>query len=131
MGLLQFALCCAAPGIIHDFQEDKIENKSEENNSFFLCMTIANLLKLDGGQRDNKHCLVISSASSAVNSDIIMHLPLAFISCLFLQILLHGVYEAKLKFMPEYKHNSDGVKSARAEIPKSGLNAGRGNMFAH
>ena len=43
----------------------------------------------------------------------------------------YRVYEAKLKFMPEYKHNSDSVKSVRTENPKSGLNAGRGNMFAH
>ena len=33
--------------------------------------------------------------------------------------------------MPEYKHNSDSVKSVRTEIHKSGLNAGKGNMFAH
>ena len=49
-----------------------------------------------------------------------MHLPLGFISCLFSpdSPRRHRIYEAKLNFMPDYKHNSDSVKSARMKMPK-------------
>ena len=33
--------------------------------------------------------------------------------------------------MSEYKHNKERIKSVRTKIPKSGLNTGEGNIFAH
>ena len=68
-----------------------------------------------------------------VNSDIIMHLPFGFISCLFSpeSPLRDKLYEAKLKFMPEHKHNSDSVKSVRTKMPKSERDTSKGIFFAH
>ena len=109
----------------------------EDNYSAILARQLQyfpSLLKLDEGGRD-----IINSADMSchivrlVNSDIIMHLPFGFISCLFSpqSPLRDKLYEAKLKFMPEHKHNSDSVKSVRTKMPKSERDTGKGIFFAH
>ena len=60
-----------------------------------------------------------------------MHLPLGFISCLFSpdSPWRDRIYEAKLNFMPDNKHNSDSVKSVRMKMPNLGFTHKKGFLL--
>ena len=130
MGLLQFALCSASAGNSR-FPRGKMCILIRGKLFLFLCMTIANILKLDGGII-NIADIVSSYHPPRQQSTVISLCTSHWLSFhVYFSRISNGVYEAKLKFMPEYKHNSDSVKSVRTEIPKSGLNTGKGNIFKH